>query len=505
MCSSFFLSSFWFDFFFLESGRTFLHHYSLYDNVTDANIVWNKELLWLGGYLAAATYLHEMNALRSLWIGSLPPSSSNALNNGLDLPSPEIQRWLTSQALHILYFFSFRPSTPSPLISTLLEENFFGSFLKANEELVVMSTKGVLGVGGVRVYEEGFREFVRDLATVPPSIQSPSSVALPYSSAPSSSSSSAVPMGTIESLKNPPPLLSSLRNRNLLKPIVLTDVLDEMRGRAFSIDEMVACLKWWFGLGSEVEKDGGVGMAELKGELRRAFLDAAVVCIPASVGSSGISLDKKSVAGTEARGQVQNEDRVLPFSFITTYIPPTLAGSVIPIDNTLPIPPDTLPYSISRLLPTIYPQLLYQYFGWKGLDVSGWLRFYLSTAFRNGVSAESDGGGKGSLEKEKVIGPTAEESTRILNLLSRSWPSLPANERQTIRLLLSEVPIVPTRSGILPPREAYFASVDIFADLPIVELHSAGGARGGMGKVMEGLLEFLGVRKHVELQLIFTR
>lgn len=60
---------------------------------------------------------------------------------------------------------------------------------------------------------------------------------------------------------------------------------------------------------------------------------------------------------------------------------------------------------------------------------------------------------------------------------------------------------MPTREGARMPGDAYLPSVVLFEDLPLVMLPSGTPIKGSL----ETLLLALGVRKHVELQMVFTR
>jgi hypothetical protein len=51
------------------------------------------------------------------------------------------------------------------------------------------------------------------------------------------------------------------------------------------------------------------------------------------------------------------------------------------------------------------------------------------------------------------------------------------------------------------PTQAYFASVSLFRDLPTVTMPSGANIKGALEKVLQSL----GVRKHVELQIVFDR
>ena len=83
----------------------------------------------------------------------------------------------------------------------------------------------------------------------------------------------------------------------------------------------------------------------------------------------------------------------------------------------------------------------------------------------------------------------------FIRILGRSLASLSSSDQNTLRTLLCQKKVIPTKFGMRIPEEAYFSSVTLFPDLPTVELQNP----------PEKLLTLLGVRKHVELQLIFDR
>jgi hypothetical protein len=51
------------------------------------------------------------------------------------------------------------------------------------------------------------------------------------------------------------------------------------------------------------------------------------------------------------------------------------------------------------------------------------------------------------------------------------------------------------------PSSAYFSSTNVFKDLPIVSLPSGAAVKGHL----EQVLLALGVRKHVDIQIVFDR
>ncbi|KAF9506993.1 hypothetical protein BS47DRAFT_1366980 [Hydnum rufescens UP504] len=111
-----------------------------------------------------------------------------------------------------------------------------------------------------------------------------------------------------------------------------------------------------------------------------------------------------------------------------------------------------------------------------------------------------------------------EFAEQVFNILAKSWNSLPQPEQQHIIQLLGYTPCVPTVLGMKKPKESYFPNVNMFHDLPIINLpgplkadkerlvkYSFGLPAFGADLWLSIKLLSLGVRKHVDLQLIFSR
>ncbi|KAH7337817.1 hypothetical protein B0J17DRAFT_664321 [Rhizoctonia solani] len=177
-------------------------------------------------------------------------------------------------------------------------------------------------------------------------------------------------------------------------------------------------------------------------ELREVFLGAAVFCIK----------------------ETGKPDKVVPLASIRTFITPRI--SAIPLDS--PLPEHTLPFAISKQLGNADLKGL---FGW--------------TELKTGVDMTLD----------------AVFAERVLGVIARAWPSLNTAQQQDVCNKLSDVPCIPTRAGIKIPREAYFSNAHVFPDLPIIVMPKATPVKGAMEKVLISL----GVRRHVELQIVFSR
>ncbi|KAF8513724.1 hypothetical protein BU17DRAFT_95084 [Hysterangium stoloniferum] len=284
-------------------------------DLVDRNVaVWNKELLYIGGLLSRVAYEMELSNVRNLWAGA---------SVGKDALEQELREWLQKRCLHALRFFSFQASTPSPIVSNLVEAAFFSSSLDGS--FPIISTVGVLDARDVRIFDPTYAGFIKSLPVIP------QVVALSAQS-----------------------MVDTLRGRGMLKEIAFTDVLTELRSRPLTEAEMIECLKWRVNLNTE-----GIRPTHLA-ELRREFLDAAVF---------------------STTDGVKSEERLILLSSIKTVHIPRNATTAIPTDG--PFPEHTLPYSISRQLKV---ETLSSLFGWTDLTIPMWLQHLLSLPIQNGDS-----------------------------------------------------------------------------------------------------------------------
>ncbi|KAI1981256.1 hypothetical protein LOZ53_003276 [Ophidiomyces ophidiicola] len=151
------------------------------------------------------------------------------------------------------------------------------------------------------------------------------------------------------------------------------------------------------------------------------------------------------------------------------------------VPTDLPIPQSVLPFHYTRNLSRSQLTM----FGWRELPVDILVHWLIESDLN------------GSLPLEHCITRTASFSSRILPLLSKQFDTLSQPSKMELITLLKSHTVIPTKSGIMKrPPETYFPSVRLFADLPIVH---------GLNNVKEKFLINLGVRKTVELNVIFER
>lgn len=149
------------------------------------------------------------------------------------------------------------------------------------------------------------------------------------------------------------------------------------------------------------------------------------------------------------------------------------------ISPDLPVPRNTIPFEFTKDVNS--PDL--QAWGWEELQIVPWLRWLINPATRRELGEKQDVT-KASLFAEKVLATT-----------SRAWDNLSASSKSSVVELLSSEVIIPTKQGMRKPIDSYFATVKLFDDLPTVMLNG----------VKEKFLKSLGVRKTIELSVIFER
>jgi hypothetical protein len=250
-------------------------------------------------------------------------------------------------------------------------------------------------------------------------------------------------------------MLAALRERGMCMDVTFQDVLNELKARILDEQEAVALLKWRIGLDAELTRAHGR-------ELREVFLGAAIFCIK------------------EEKGDGTTVDKVVPLSSIRTYINPK--NSLIPLDS--PLPDHTLPFSISKQLGNADFRGL---FGWIELGVPDWITYLVNPTTRKETGVD--------------ITLDAVFAERVLGVIARAWASMNATQQQDVCNKLIDVPCIPTRAGIKVPREAYFANAHVFPDLPIIVMPKGTNLKGPMERVLVSL----GVRRHVDLQIVFSR
>ena len=382
-------------------------------------VVWNKELLFVGGFLARAAYELEMQDIKIQWDASVASKKPGEPLNS------EAHKRFYDEARHILRFFTFHISTPSALVSCHMKSAFFNCGFEG-QPFPVISSAGVESAFDVRMSSSTFSAFLPGLPVFPEEL-----------------------LGDCE------PMVATLQGKGMLKTITPADVFQELRKRPLSKEEMAACLQWW------INKFRSSPDAACQTQ-RQQLLDAAVLTI----------------------GSPDNGDkREIPLKAIKTFLNPKNAVD-IPLDG--PLPGHLLPISVNQELNSDQLQMSLQ---WRELTILEWVQHIVDPVVYTRRS-----------EFNIVESPVWAD--RVLRVLGERWPALSrANRASAVVRLLDKLACIPTSTGMKKPKEAYFSNANIFHHLPVVDFPSGVQVEGNL----EEMLADLGVRKHVDLQLILDR
>lgn len=221
----------------------------------------------------------------------------------------------------------------------------------------------------------------------------------------------------------------------------------------------MACLKWWINL----FQTGGGGDAQLT-RVRTELLNAAVLSIEDTGNGAG---------------------KIITLQSVKTFLNTRGVGAMIPTDG--PLPDHLIPHSISR---NFDPVALSKALLWKELSITEWLAHILDEKVADQ-----------NVEFDPTRSPQFAE--RVLVILSRTWVSgsLSKEHQSEIIRLMRGKPCIPSSAGLKRPQDVYFKTAEFFSDLPIVRLPSGSIVKGALEKVLQDL----GVRKHVDLQVVFDR
>jgi hypothetical protein len=244
-----------------------------------------------------------------------------------------------------------------------------------------------------------------------------------------------------------------LYEHGLVTDMTVKDIKQELESRSLDEKQLVDFLKWCA---------TQIGSGQLDMPSVQSFLGSAVATITSSDGVSEKSLENTG-------------GKIMVLAEIKTF----LSGSKISPD--LPMPPHTIPFKFTKGI----TRAQLEAFGWEELQIVPWFRYLIEGDENNALAAEH----------RLTTSPTF--AAQALSTLSKAWDSMSQGSKNTIVELLSPRTIIPTKLGMRRPIEAYFPSVKLFDDLPVIaNLHT---------NVKDKVLAALGVRKTIELTVVFER
>ena len=348
-------------------------------------------MLYVSGILVRAAYDHEFGQLQERWDADPPAIQHN----------DERSRFVFD-ALHVLRFFDFYDSQPSKEVSAQLHDAFFSC--SASQNLRMISSIGVKLSGDIRLPNAHLTDILRDVPMLPVKVSEANLF-----------------------------IIKRLKEEGIFREITFQDVIPELRSRALTDVECVACFKWWIS-------------AQFSRDKLPQFLKAVRIAI--------------------------SDREYLPLNSVRYFFD---RRSPIPVDG--PLPRSLLPLTISE---HFSPEDISAHFALAEFNVQDWLLHICD------------------IDHETYNIRLSATSERVINAVSSGWDRLSEESKSKIKDVLHDKVCIPTRKGMNKPSEAYFPSADVLPDLPIISFSSNVPNQ-------EAFLEYLGVRKHVDLQVILDR
>ncbi|KAI9455535.1 hypothetical protein HD554DRAFT_273220 [Boletus coccyginus] len=167
-------------------------------DLVDRNVaIWNRELLYVGGLLSRTVYELELSDIETSWSGKESAESRYALRK---------------RFIHVLRFFTFHDSTPSPTVALELQRAFYAC---STSPLRLLSSVGVHYASDIRSFDLLCDKFLKHVPMLSPDVTD-------------------VGEGIIKALPD----------EHKIRTITLSDVLQDLRGHTLDEGELVAYLQW---------------------------------------------------------------------------------------------------------------------------------------------------------------------------------------------------------------------------------------------------------------------
>ncbi|KAG8950382.1 hypothetical protein FRC03_012900, partial [Tulasnella sp. 419] len=169
--------------------------------------LWNKELLYVGGFLARMVYERHVASIQESWDQAMQKLASNLV------PHHTLLQELEARFGQLLRFFGFHETAPSPMFGDIMKDAFFEC--REEKSLPILSNKGVKSVYDVRQYDPMLLPFLKNQPMLPESVAR-------------------------ASLN----MIQILGVRNILRSASFDDILTDLSQSVLIEEEMVACLRW---------------------------------------------------------------------------------------------------------------------------------------------------------------------------------------------------------------------------------------------------------------------
>eukprot|EP00842_Homolaphlyctis_polyrhiza_P002573 jgi/Hompol1/3316/HPOL_003212-RA len=356
---------------------------------------WNMELLAMGGLLARLVYELDLDSVQELYDQMTLDSQSRL--------------YLEKKAVHTMNSFTFKQTTPSPVVGRVITQHFFDA---SKTPLRIVSDKGIRLATEVRLPVPAMMGFIRTTPLLPD-----------------------------VAAQNSKELVARLQENGMLRTLGLLDMFKEISERTLTVEEAVSLTRWW---NVQIRRGDGTVTPNDFAKLQ-------------------------SLLVLQVTGSSENDKEPVPFSRLTHHINKAMVPPDLPLPNTV------MPLSFSKHFVKDDLDLA---FPWtKEMTLLEWAAF---------------------VTKHPDFATNASFVERVMATLSRNFGSIPDAVRTKLVALMSPTKCIVTQLGLVRPSEAYFPSVTLFKDLPKLEFTSP-------RSISDVMLRAMGVREHVDLQMVFDR
>ena len=156
--------------------------------------------------MCRAVYEWELARIQQLW--------EQGCAGDVHSPSAELRNQLNQRFLHVLQFFTFHDSTPSPKVADLLRNSFYAC---SSLPLMLLSSVGVRAAPDIRTFDPAFA-FLKSL-----------------------------PMLSEHVAQKGHAAIKSLPDVQKIRHVEAWDVRTSLQKCTLDEEELVSCLRWWIG------------------------------------------------------------------------------------------------------------------------------------------------------------------------------------------------------------------------------------------------------------------
>ncbi|OMJ07446.1 hypothetical protein AYI70_g12178 [Smittium culicis] len=474
------------------------------DFIDPALAKWNRELLSIFGIMCRILHDSELEFL-SRKFKELNDEIYSAKNKTSIIKMLNLEKF-TKLSLHsaqTLNFFTPRYTTPSNLPGELLSNVFFAC---SRDPIPILSSCGVVPATKARLYLPIDSNTIMSIDSIKSEWKKtngnfPSLLNLIYN----------LPIIPPETVVFSKDMLLILKDLGQINVMTVKDVIADISSSdPMSPDEAVGIIYWWSSLSHSKFSYQTSFINSIK--INCSLADYTNSKAPSQIEKYNSQLNTQLPTFTFYLNQARYfiNPKTFPI-FDLSLFEPFLKTSLNPNNQSnylnLPYPLSVIPLSVSLKFKSDTLQSLFngadRFTPLSELPVKLWLDHILSdrmmfTIYQTPIINEAE------LESTNLSNLSHDTdglypiSHTVLSTIAKLWPRMPLEDRVMIVSTIDNIKFIPTINGLQKPGNSYFPSANLFPDLSIV-------LRSVIKVTKENVLTELGVKKHVDLQLVFDR